>query len=71
MSAIQIKWLIDTHDACETCGWSWTEGARVTIDGEVALDLTPSAHCFGGTHYDPQDVYDRILQRLGHTVEHM
>lgn len=68
MSIITIEWLSDTYDGCETCGTSWAEGARVFIDGEMALDMSPSAYCFGGAHYDQSDVYERILRHLGHTV---
>lgn len=64
---IEIEWLTDTTE-CETCGTSWAEGARVTIDGDVALDLVPSAHCFGGTEYSQVEVYRRILTHLGHEV---
>lgn len=71
MSTIKIEWLNDTYDACETCGSSWAEGARVYVDDALALDLAPSAHCFGGAHYDQGDVYERLLRHLGHTVEHV
>jgi hypothetical protein len=67
---IKIEWLTDYYDNCETCGSSYAEGARVFVDGVMALDLAPSAHCFGGEHYPQEDVYERILQHLGHTVEH-
>ncbi len=67
MAQIEIEWLDDSHD-CETCGWSCAEGARVTINGEVALDLTPHAHCFGGDNYGRADVFERILSHLGHDV---
>lgn len=65
---IKIEWLSDYSD-CETCGGNYADGARVTIDGEVALDLEPAAHCYGGTHYDERDVFKRILEHLGHEVE--
>lgn len=70
MSNITIQWLSDTYDNCELCGSSWAEGARVYVDRVLALDLAPSAHCTGGQHYEQQDVYDRLLRHLGHTVEH-
>lgn len=69
VSTIKIEWLTDSYDNCETCGSSWAEGARVFVDGALALDLEPSAHCFGGAHYDQSDVYERLLRHLGHTVE--
>lgn len=68
MSAIKIEWLSDSYE-CETCGYSYADGARVYIDGIIALDLKPVAHCFGGNNYDDRDVFTRILQHLGHTVD--
>lgn len=65
---IHIEWLDDTHD-CETCGSSWAEGARVYIDGQLALDLEPCAHCYSGASYQEGDVYRRILAHLGYSVE--
>jgi hypothetical protein len=70
MSNIKIEWLTDSYDNCELCGVSYADGARVFVDDALVLDLSPSAHCFGGAHYDQRDVYDRILSHLGHTVEH-
>lgn len=68
MPHIEIEWLTDDHD-CDTCGTSYAEGARVKIDGVLALDMTPSAHCFGGAHHSDADVFTAILRHLGHTVE--
>jgi hypothetical protein len=68
MAHIKIEWLTDYSD-CETCGGNYADGARVTIDGAVALDLEPVAHCYGGQHYGERDVFKRVLEHLGHTVE--
>lgn len=68
LANIKIEWLHDDHD-CETCGASYAEGARVTIDGAVALDLQPVAHCFDGKNWQDDDVYKLILEKLGYTVE--
>lgn len=69
MTKIQIRWLSDDHD-CETCGWSYAEGAEVIIDGvPFPEDLTPHAHCFGGAHFTSEEVFQKILEHLGHTVE--
>lgn len=65
---IKIEWLTDSHD-CETCGTSWADGANVWIDGVLTLQLTPFASCFNETHYGVDDVYRRIIERLGHTLE--
>lgn len=68
MSKIKIDWLTDEHD-CEVCGWNTASGARVTIDGVVALEMLPVAHCTGGQHYNEMDVYEGILLHLGHKIE--
>lgn len=68
MPKIKIKWLSDSHD-CETCGYSYAEGAFVTLDGNVLLDLEPVAHCFDCSHWDCDKVYKLILEKLGYHVE--
>lgn len=65
---IEIEWLTDSYDSCETCGPSYAEGARVYIDGNMAIELTPLAHCFDGANYYQSEVYDAILKHLGHEV---
>ncbi len=67
MSAIHIEWLEDSYE-CEMCGPSYSDGARVTIDGVVALELLPHAYCYDGDHYDRVDVFRRILAHLGHVL---
>ena len=61
---IHIKWLSDECD-CDTCGTTYADGALVFINGEEALDLTPVAHCFGGTNYSGEDVFRSILSHIG------
>lgn len=68
MSHIEIEWLTDYHN-CETCGSSYAAGARVKIDGAVAIECLPVAHCFGGDHYETSDVYAAVLKHFGHTVD--
>lgn len=65
---IEIDWLTDSYDNCETCGPSYAEGAKVFIDGVLTIDMAPSAHCFGGNNYYQSDVYDAILKWLGHEI---
>lgn len=65
---IRIEELSDSYD-CETCGPSFAGGARVYIDGELKIDLTPSAHCFGGADYRDRDIMHAVLEHLGHEVE--
>lgn len=65
---IRIETLTDDHD-CETCGWSYAEGARVYFDEKPVLDLEPHAHCYDGDNYSDTEIYKRILEVLGHEVE--
>ncbi len=66
---IKIEWLTDKM-TCDTCGFSWAEGAKVYFDDKFVIDMQPSAACFDGTSYSDADVYDAILEELGHTVDH-
>lgn len=70
MATIKIEWLTDEGPYCETCGPSYAEGARVRINGMLAVELKPVAHCFADRNYNERTVYDAILMKLGHTVEH-
>lgn len=69
MSDIHIVWLSDESD-CETCGPSYSEGARVFIDGVCVVDLPPIAHCYDGNSYTEKDVYGELLEYLGYRVTH-
>lgn len=68
LSKITIEWLSDSHE-CETCGHSYADGARISIDGAVALELVPLAACFDGDHFSEEEVYKRIIAHLGHELE--
>lgn len=65
---IRIEWLSDECE-CDTCGYNWADGAHVYFDDELVLNLKPVASCFDSEHYYPEDVYQRILGQLGHSVE--
>ena len=65
---VKIKWLWDESD-CDTCGVSYAGGARVTLNGEPLLELTPVATCFGGDDWSTADVYRLIIEKLGYQVE--
>lgn len=67
MNGLVIKWLQDDHD-CETCGWSSAEGAEVTLDNIIILNLEPQASCFGGQSWDRADVFELIIKQLGFTI---
>lgn len=61
---IDIEWLKDDHE-CDTCGWDYAEGARVSINGRSVLDLEPSAHCFDSNDWNFSDVMALIILELG------
>lgn len=62
-----IDWRTDVHD-CDTCGPSYASGAVVTFEGLPDLDLSPSAACYDGASYGRDEVFRKILERLGHDV---
>lgn len=65
---INIIWLSDTYD-CDDCGTSWSDGAKVYLNGKKIIDFQPVAHCFGGSHWDRDSIYREILFQLGYKVE--
>jgi hypothetical protein len=65
---LDIRWLSDRSD-CETCGWSYADGAEVFLDGRPILLLAPVASCFGGSHWERDDVLKMVLEQLGYTVK--
>jgi hypothetical protein len=67
MADIVITWLEDYHE-CESCGRSYAEGALVTVDDVKVLDLRPYAHCFSGQSWERYEVYNALLEELGHKV---
>jgi len=58
-----IKWLEDSHD-CETCGYSYSYGAKVTLDDVVILDDFEKAHCYGGSDVTPEDILKALCKHL-------
>lgn len=67
MTQIKIEWLSDSSE-CECCGVSYADGARVFFDDVEVLPLIPSAHCYDGDHWDDREVYEKIFEKLGHTI---
>lgn len=64
---LEVTLLEDHHD-CETCGSSFAQGALVRLNGEVVVDRTPCAHCFGSNSFPLDRVLYETLERLGFTV---
>lgn len=67
---LNITYTSDEHE-CDDCGSSYAQGAIVRLDdhAEPFLELIPVAHCFGGTHYEDENIYKDILMKLGYEVE--
>lgn len=65
---IRVETLTDSWD-CDTCGFSASYGAKVYFDDNLAVDMTPTAHCYAGDTYTDEDIFKAILIKLGHTVE--
>ena len=64
---VTIEWLHDEHE-CDTCGTSFADGAIVTLNDETILEMIPHAHCFGGCHWNSEEVYKLILEKLGYEI---
>lgn len=67
MADIRIERTTDYHD-CDTCGLSMAEGANVSVDGHLVIELKPHASCFEQDSYSDREVFAAILNLLGHTV---
>jgi hypothetical protein len=67
VAKVRVEWLEDSHE-CETCGWSYAEGAAVYVDEKLILDLEPVAHCFGGQSFDRTDVFRKIIEAMGNEL---
>lgn len=65
---LEVTLLEDHHD-CETCGSAFAQGALVRLNGEVVVDRTPCAHCFGSKSYPLDQVLCEALERLGYEVK--
>lgn len=64
---LEVTLLEDHHD-CETCGSAFAQGALVRLNGEVVVDRTPCAHCFGSNSFPLDRVLYETLERLGYEV---
>lgn len=53
---------------CETCGGNWATSGTVHINGEMIIDIPASAHCFGGTNFNEDELLVMALHKLGHSV---
>jgi hypothetical protein len=65
--SVEIEWVYDEYD-CETCGPSYAEGAIVRVDNVVILEMMPHAHCYSSESYEPEEVYNALLNRFGFDV---
>lgn len=68
MKKIKIEWLYD-YAHCETCGGAGAEGGKAYVDGVLAVDMSPVAHCYDGTSYTQDQVVEALFKHLGYSVE--
>ena len=68
---MQIEWLSDEHE-CDTCGFNYAEGARVTVieypEPRLMFELKPVASCYDGDSWSRDQVYLGILEAMGHEI---
>ena len=67
---LSIQRTSDSAD-CETCGYSWSDGAIVLLNEVELLELEPVASCLYPIHWTPEDVYREILLKLGYTIKEL
>ncbi len=66
---VTVEYLSDTYSGCETCGTSYAEGFRVSVDGKEFFTLEPLADCVGGQSFTLEDAMVRLLREWGHELE--
>lgn len=65
---VHIKWLDDTHE-CETCGFSYAEGAKVFIDGKLIIDKVPISNCCNPLYWNEEEILREILHHISEFSE--
>jgi hypothetical protein len=64
---IRLEWLNDEYE-CETCGYSFAEGASICFENGDKIELIPVASCFGSDSWTESQVFEKILEHLGHQI---
>lgn len=68
MKKLKIIWMQDcTH--CETCGYSFAEGFKTYLDGELIDEFVPHAACYDGDSISEEETYIRLFKKLGFELE--
>ena len=65
---IKIEFCEDVHE-CETCGCAYASGAKARFDDELVLNLEPVAYCYGSKTWEESEVFEQVLNKLGHKLE--
>lgn len=68
LKKVRIEDIYDDHD-CETCGGAGAWGYRIYVDGRLAVEREPFAHCYDGVYFDTADLVKDVAAALGGTVE--
>ena len=63
MDRLNIEWSSDDHD-CETCGYSYSEGAVVKYNGKIILNKPACASCTDTVNVDYEDVLIALSEHL-------
>lgn len=67
MAKITVERTFDELN-CETCGFSYAEGANILFEDGKRIELKAVAHCYDGSSYDDKDIMREILHHLGHEL---
>ena len=49
---------------CETCGTSFGEGVRVSLDDKIILDIEAFAGCFESSYVEDIDILKALCKEL-------
>ena len=49
---------------CETCGISFGEGVRVSLDDKIILDIEAVANCFERSYVEDIDILKALCKEL-------
>ena len=64
----KIEYIEDSYE-CDDCGTSFASGYKIYKNGELVINKTPVAVCYGGADYDIGEAPFDILKLEGIDVE--
>jgi len=69
MKKLKIIWTFDSCE-CDDCGWSYADGFKAYLDGELLDEFVPHAACFDGDTINESEALVRILAKLDIELEY-